>query len=50
MQLKGGRFEYQEFLNTLQGSTGVIDSTYGAIVDDVDATARTIQTAQVAFT
>lgn len=47
--IKGGRFEYQEFLNTLQGSTGVIDSTYGAIVDDVDATQVAIQTAQVAL-
>ena len=47
--IKGGRFEYEEFLNTLQGSTGVIDSTYGAIVDDVDATQVAIQTAQVAL-
>ena len=47
--IKGGRFEYEEFLTTLQGSTNVIDSTYGAIVDDVDATQVAIQTAQVAL-
>ncbi len=47
--IKGGRFEYEEFLTTLQGSTNVIDSTYGAIVDDVDATQVAIQTAQVAY-
>ncbi|HAH93699.1 MAG TPA: phage tail tape measure protein, partial [Dielma fastidiosa] len=47
--IKGGRFEYEEFLNTLQGSTNVIDNTYGAIVDDVDATQVAIQTAQVAL-
>ena len=34
--IQGGRFEYQEYIDALENSKGTIESTYGAIVDEVD--------------
>lgn len=34
--IKGGRFEYQTFIEALDGSTGVVENTYGEIVDGGD--------------
>lgn len=34
--IKGGRFEYQTFIDALDSSTGVVENTYGEIVDGGD--------------
>ena len=47
--IQGGRFEYENFLTTLQDSEGVLESTYGGIVDEVDDTKLAQQTLQVAM-
>lgn len=34
--IKGGRFEFETYIEALNNSKGTIESTYGAIVDEVD--------------
>lgn len=34
--IKGGRFEFETYIDALKNSKGTIESTYGAIVDEVD--------------
>ena len=34
--IKGGRFEYSEFLNILENSQGIVEKTYGSITDESD--------------
>jgi len=34
--IRGGRFEFDTYVNALKNSKGTIESTYGAIVDEVD--------------
>lgn len=34
--IKGGRFEYSEFLNILQNSNGILEETYTNIMDETD--------------
>ena len=34
--IKGGRFEYEEFLSVLQNSEGSLDTTYDSTIDGVD--------------
>lgn len=34
--IKGGRFEFETYIEALKNSKGAVESTYGAIVDEVD--------------
>lgn len=45
--IQGGRFEYEEFLNIVQGSSGTVDSTFGETQSVLDKTKITLQELKV---
>lgn len=47
--IKGGRFEFQKYIDALENGTGTIESTYSQIVDEVDDTQLAMQNAKIAM-
>lgn len=47
--IKGGRFEFEEYIQALKNSKGTIESTYGQIVDEVDDAQIAMQNLQLAM-
>lgn len=47
--IKGGRFEFQKYIDALDNGTGTIESTYSQIVDEVDDTQLAMQNAKIAM-
>ena len=47
--IKGGRFEFQKYIEALDSGKGTIESTYEQIVDEVDDTQLAMQNAKVAM-
>ena len=45
--IKNGRFEYENFLNILEGSTGTVENTYSQTEDGFDKVKLAIQSAKV---
>lgn len=47
--IKGGRFEFQKYVDALENGTGTLDSTYSMIVDDVDEAELAMQKMKLAL-
>lgn len=47
--IKGGRFEFQKYIDALDSGTGTIESTYSQIVDEVDDAQLAMQNAKIAM-
>lgn len=47
--IKGGRFEFQKYIEALDSGKGTIESTYEQIIDEVDDTQLAMQNAKVAM-
>lgn len=47
--IKGGRFEFEKYIEALDNSTGTIENTYGQIVDEVDDAQLAMQNAKIAM-
>lgn len=47
--IQNGKFEYQEFLNIIEGSQGTVESTYAMVIDEVDDTQLAMQNLQLAL-
>lgn len=47
--IKGGRFEFQKYIDALDNGTGTIESTYSQIVDEVDDAQLAMQNAKIAM-
>ena len=47
--IKGGRFEFQKYIEALDSGKGTIESTYKQIIDEVDDTQLAMQNAKVAM-
>lgn len=47
--IKGGRFEFQKYIDALDSGAGTIESTYSQIVDEVDDTQLAMQNAKIAM-
>lgn len=47
--IKGGRFEFEKYIEALDNGTGTIENTYGQIVDEVDDAQLAMQNAKIAM-
>lgn len=47
--IKGGRFEFQKYVEALDSGSGTLESTYKQIVDEVDDTQLAMQNAKIAM-
>lgn len=47
--IKGGRFEFEEYVKALENGSGTLQSTYSQIVDEVDDTQLAMQNAKIAM-
>lgn len=47
--IKGGRFEFEEYVKALENGSGTLQSTYSQIVDEVDDTQLAMQNAKLAM-
>lgn len=47
--IKGGRFEFQKYVEALDNGSGTLESTYKQIVDEVDDTQLAMQNAKIAM-
>lgn len=47
--IRGGRFEFEEYIKALENGSGTLDNTYGQIVDEVDDAQLAMQNIQLAF-
>lgn len=47
--IKGGRFEFEQYIEALNNGTGTIENTYGQIVDEVDDAQLAMQNAKIAM-
>lgn len=47
--IKGGRFEFEKYVEALDSGSGTIESTYKQIVDEVDDTQLAMQNAKIAM-
>lgn len=47
--IKGGRFEFEKYVDALEKGSGTLENTYGQIIDEVDDTQLAMQNIQLAF-
>lgn len=47
--IKGGRFEFQKYVDALDSGSGTLENTYKQIVDEVDDTQLAMQNAKIAM-
>lgn len=47
--IKGGRFEFEKYVDALEDGSGTLENTYGQIIDEVDDAQLAMQNIQLAF-